>query len=236
MRIDILTLFPGMFVGPLGESIVGRASSRGLLQIGVHNIRDHASGRHQVVDDYPYGGGAGMVVKPDVLVAAVEAVRSPGSRILVMSAQGRRFSQRVAAELSALPHLVLVCGHYEGIDARVMEELSAEEISIGDYVLTGGELAAMVVCDAVVRLVPGVLGADESTEEESFTGGLLEYPQYTRPPEFRGRRVPDVLLSGDHAKVAEWRRRESLLRTLRRRPELLAPENWDELKRLGILD
>lgn len=236
MRIDILTLFPGMFVGPLGESIVGRASSRGLLQIGVHNIRDHASGRHQVVDDYPYGGGAGMVVKPDVLVAAVEAVRSPGSRILVMSAQGRRFSQRVALELSAARHLVLVCGHYEGIDERVMEELSAEEISIGDYVLTGGELAAMVVCDAVVRLVPGVLGADESTEEESFSGGLLEYPQYTRPPEFRGRRVPDVLLSGDHAKVAEWRRRESLLRTLRRRPELLAPENWDELKRLGILD
>lgn len=236
MRIDILTLFPGMFKGPLDESMVGRAASRGLLTIGVHNIRDHARGRHQVVDDYPYGGGAGMVMKPDVLFAAVEAMRGEDSRVVLMSAQGRPFDQEIAKELSACPHLVLVCGHYEGFDERVIDHLADDQISIGDYVLTGGELAAMVVCDAVARLVPGVLGAEESAVEESFVGGLLEYPHYTRPPEFREWRVPDVLLSGDHAKVASWRRHQSLLRTLRRRPDLLRPEHWDELRKMGLLD
>lgn len=224
-----------MFRGPFDESIVKRAVESGLLRIEIHNIRDYAEGRHKMVDDYPYGGGAGMVMKPEPVFAAVEAVRREGSRVILMSAQGRRFDQAAAERLSRVDHLVLLCGHYEGVDERVIEHLVDEEISIGDYVLTGGELAAMVVCDAVVRLVPGVLGAEESAQEESFAGGLLEYPQYTRPPHFRGWEVPEVLLSGNHAGIAAWRRTQGLLRTLRRRPELLKPEHWEELRRLGLL-
>jgi tRNA (guanine37-N1)-methyltransferase len=235
LRIDILTLFPDMFRGPFDESIVGRAVGRGLLEIGIRNIRDFAEGRHQVVDDYPYGGGAGMVMKPDPIFAALESVRREYSRVVLMSAQGRVFRQSIAEGLSRVDHLVLLCGHYEGVDERVIEHLVDDELSIGDYVLTGGELPAMVVCDAVVRLIPGVLGAEESTGEESFSNGLLEYSHYTRPPEFRGWQVPEVLLSGNHAVIAQWRRTQSLLRTLRRRPELLKPEHWDELRRLRLL-
>ena len=233
MRIDILTLFPGMFRGPFEESIIKRAVERGLLEIGVHNIRDFAPGRHRVTDDYPYGGGAGMVMKPEPVFAAVEAVRRPSSRVILMTPQGRIFTQSVALGLSRLGHLVLLCGHYEGVDERVREHLVDDELSIGDYVLTGGELPAMVVVDAVARLVPGVLGAGESAVEESFAAGVLEYPHYTRPPEFRGWKVPQVLLSGNHARISRWRREQSLLRTLRRRPELLTPDDWNELRKLG---
>ena len=235
MRIDILTLFPGMFRGPFDESIVARAVEKGLLKIEVHNIRDFAEGRHRMVDDYPYGGGAGMVMKPEPIFAAVEYVRQEGSRVVLMSAQGRKLSHSIVENLSRADHLVLLCGHYEGVDERVIEHLVDDELSIGDYVLTGGELAAMVVCDAVARLIPGVLGAEESAHEESFADGLLEYPHYTRPPDFRGWDVPGVLLSGDHSRVAEWRRMQSLLRTLERRPELLTSENWQELRKLGLL-
>lgn len=233
MRIDILTLFPGMFRGPFEESIIKRAVERGLLEIGIHNIRDFAPGRHRVADDYPYGGGAGMVMKPEPVFAAVEAVRRPDSRVILMTPQGRLFTQSIAQDLSRLDHLVLLCGHYEGVDERVRDHLVDDELSIGDYVLTGGELPAMVVVDAVARLVPGVLGAGESAVEESFAAGLLEYPHYTRPPDFRGWRVPQVLLSGNHARISRWRREQSLLRTLRRRPELLTPEDWEELRKLG---
>ncbi len=235
MRIDILTLFPDMFRGPFDESILKRAVDKGLLEFGIHNIRDFAEGRHKVVDDYPYGGGAGMLMKPEPIFAAVESVRREDSRVVLMSAQGRPFRQPFAEELSRVGHLVLLCGHYEGVDERVVDELVDDELSIGDFVLTGGELAAMVVCDAVVRLIPGVLGADESSLEESFAEGLLEYPHYTRPPEFRGLHVPEELLSGNHARIAEWRRTQSLIRTLRRRPELLKPEHWGELRRLRLI-
>lgn len=235
MKVDIITLFPGMFRGLLEESILGRARDRGLLEIGVHNLRDFATGRHQVVDDYTFGGGPGMVLKPEPIFAAVESLRREGSRVVLMSPQGRVFRQAIAQQLSRLEHLVLLCGHYEGVDERVREQLVDDELSIGDYVLTGGELAAMVVVDAVGRLIPGVLGGEESTLEESFAAGLLEYPHYTRPASFRGWEVPEVLLSGDHARVARWRREQSLLRTLRRRPELLRPERWEELRKLGLI-
>ena len=235
MKVDVITLFPGMFRGLLEESILGRARDRGLLEIGVHNLRDFATGRHQVVDDYTFGGGPGMVLKPEPIFAAVESLRREGSRVVLMSPQGRVFRQAIAQQLSRLEHLVLLCGHYEGVDERVREQLVDDELSIGDYVLTGGELAAMVVVDAVTRLIPGVLGGEESTLEESFAAGLLEYPHYTRPASFRGWEVPEVLLSGDHARVARWRREQSLLRTLRRRPELLRPERWEELRKLGLI-
>ena len=235
MKIDIITLFPGMFRGPLEESILGRAVERGLLDIKVHNLRDFATGRHKVVDDYTFGGGPGMVMKPAPIFPAVESLRREGSRVVLMSPQGRVFRQAIAEELSRQEQLVLLCGHYEGVDERVRQHLVDDELSIGDYVLTGGELAAMVVCDAVARLIPGVLGAEESAREESFTKGLLEYPHYTRPATFRGWEVPEVLLSGDHTRVARWRREQSLLRTLRRRPELLKPEDWGEMRKLGLV-
>ncbi len=232
MRFDILTLFPGMFDGPFGESMLRRAIDHGLISIHVHNIRDYAEGRHHVTDDTPYGGGAGMVMKPDPIFACVEAVlalareadaESDADRaIVLMSPQGRLFDQKVAEDLATKRHLVLICGHYEGFDERVREHLATDELSIGDYVLTGGELPAMVVVDAVARLVPGVLGAAESLAEESVSSGLLEYPHYTRPPDFRGWTVPEVLLSGNHAAIARWRREQALRRTLRRRPDLLA--------------
>ncbi|HEU5438254.1 MAG TPA: tRNA (guanosine(37)-N1)-methyltransferase TrmD [Ktedonobacterales bacterium] len=220
MRFDIFTLFPEMFAGPLNGSILGRAQAQGLLEIALHNPRDWTTDRHHIVDDYPYGGGAGMVMKPQPIFAAVEAVYQ-GGPIILLSPQGRRFDQVTARALAVEPRLTLLCGHYEGFDERIREHLATDELSIGDYVLTGGELAAMVVVDAVARLVPGVL-APGSTEEESHTAGLLEYPHYTRPAEFRGWRVPDVLLSGHHAQVARWRRKEALRRTRARRPDLLA--------------
>jgi tRNA (guanine37-N1)-methyltransferase len=225
MRIDIITLFPEMFRGPFEASIVARAVSAGIAQIELHNLRDWGEGRHKVVDDYPHGGGAGMVMKPEPLFGAVEAVRpqapDPG-RAVLLTPQGRLLTQEVVNELSSEPRLIFLCGHYEGVDERVREHLADDEISIGDYVLSGGELPAMVLVDAVVRRLPGALGSEASLEEESHEQGLLEYPQYTRPSEFRGWPVPDVLLSGHHGEVAKWRRRQSILRTALRRPDLLA--------------
>jgi len=224
MRIDILTLFPGMFRGPFDESIVKRAVESGLLSLHVHDIRQWAKGRHKVADDYPYGGGPGMVLKPEPVFAAAEAVlemapeRGP---VVLMTPIGRRFGHDVALELAREARLLVLCGHYEGVDARVHEHLATDEISIGDYVLSGGELPAMVLVDAVVRQLPGALGSAQSAAEESFVEGLLEAPPYTRPPEFRGWPVPEVLLSGNHPEVDRWRRRRNLLLTAQRRPDLL---------------
>ena len=225
MRIDILTLFPNMFSGPFAESIVKRAMDRNLISITIHNLRDWGSGKHKVVDDYPFGGGTGMVMKSEPLFEATEAIKAEGAcssaPVILLTPQGRVFNQRIAAELATLDQLILICGHYEGIDERVREHLATDEISIGDYVLTGGELAAMVVVDAVVRQLPGVLGSEDSAKDDSHTSGLLEYPQYTRPRTYRGWEVPQVLLSGNHAQIAAWHREQSILRTLSRRPELL---------------
>lgn len=221
MRIDVLTLFPRMFESPFAESIVARARTAGTIRLAYHDLRDWAPDRHHVVDDAPYGGGAGMVLKPEPLLRAIRALAGDDGHVVLLSAQGRRFDQAAARRLAALPHLVLVCGHYEGVDERVIELAIQEELSIGDYVLTGGELGAMVVVDAVSRLVPGVIDP-ASLAEESHTGGLLEGPQYTRPPELDGHRVPAVLLSGDHQTIAKWRRAESIRRTAERRPDLLA--------------
>ncbi|MDR7443109.1 MAG: tRNA (guanosine(37)-N1)-methyltransferase TrmD [Armatimonadota bacterium] len=223
MRVDIVTIFPEIFL-PLRVGVLGRAQERGRVRIEVWNLRDFASDRHRTVDDYPYGGGPGMVMKPEPFFAAVEAIeRAAGGRgrVLLTSPQGRRFDQRMAQELSREPHLVILCGRYEGVDERVVVGLPAEEVSIGDYVLTGGELAAMVIVDATARLVPGVVGDEGSVREESFMTGILDHPHYTRPAEFRGMRVPEVLLKGNHAAIARWRRKEALRRTLLRRPDLL---------------
>lgn len=226
MRIDILTLFPDMFAGPFSSSILKRARERGLIEINLVNIRDFSANRHRTVDDTPYGGGAGMVMGPEAIFEAVEHVRNQSGRgpcrVALMCPQGRYFNQALAWELAAEQELIIVCGHYEGVDERVREMLVTDEISIGDYILTGGELPAMVVADAVARLVPGVLGSAGSVAEESFNTGLLEYPHYTRPKGYRGLEVPDVLLSGHHEEIRKWRRRQSLLRTLGRRPELLS--------------
>jgi len=218
MRFDVFTLFPGMFVGPFDESIIKRAMDAGLVEIHLHNIRDYATGKHKITDDMAYGGGGGMVLKPEPIFAAVESVLADAlssTPIILMSAGGRTFTQAVAKELAQHPRLALICGHYEGVDERVREHLCTDEISIGDYVLTGGELPAMVVMDAVARLVPGVLPPGVP-EEESHASGLLEYPHYTRPAEFRGWRVPDVLLSGNHAEIARWRREQAERRTRER--------------------
>ena len=238
MRIDILTIFPAMFRGPFEESIVKRAVEKGLVDIHIHDIREWASDRHRTVDDYPYGGGPGMVMKPEPLFAAVEAVLAQAPErgpIVLLTPQGRLFRQQVVAEFAREQRLVLICGHYEGVDARVHEHLATDEISIGDYVLSGGELPAMVVVDAVVREIPGVLGAPDASAEESFAQSLLEYPQYTRPADFRGRTVPEVLLSGNHGEIARWRRRESLLRTAHQRPDLLAHADLTEEERRWLL-
>lgn len=220
MHFDIFTLFPAMFQGPLTESILKRAQDRDLLHIDLHNIRDATTDKHHVVDDYTYGGGAGMVMKPDPIFAAVEAVHQ-GGPIIYLTPQGRLFNQQIAHELALEPRITLLCGHYEGIDERICQHLVTDEISIGDYVLTGGELAAIVLVDAVSRLVPGVL-TEGSASEESHSNNLLEYPQYTRPPEFRGWGVPDVLLSGHHANIVRWRRKEAIRKTRQRRPDLFA--------------
>jgi tRNA (guanine37-N1)-methyltransferase len=220
MHFDIFTLFPTMFQGPLSESILKRAQERGLLSVALHDIRAATTDKHHVVDDYPYGGGAGMVMKPEPVFAVVEAVYA-GGPIILLTPQGRLFNQQLAQEFAREPRLTLLCGHYEGVDERVRRHLVTDEISIGDFVLTGGELAAMIIVDAVSRLLPGVL-ASESVQEESHTSGLLEYPQFTRPPEFRGWRIPDILLSGNHAQIARWRRKESLRLTRQRRPDLFA--------------
>jgi tRNA (guanine37-N1)-methyltransferase len=234
MQIDILTLFPAMFDGPLTESILKRAQEKRLLSIQLHDIRNYTSDKHRTVDDTPYGGGGGMVMMPGPLIEAVEDVRGPDTSVpvILLTPQGRVFTQRVAQELAQHPRLVLICGRYEGVDERVRQTVVTDEISIGDYVLTGGELAAMVIVDAVARLIPGVLGARWGAEEDSHAMGLLEYPHYTRPPEYRGLKVPDVLLAGDHEAVDRWRRREAIRRTWRRRPDLLlaadlsAEERW----------
>ncbi len=220
MRIDVITLFPKMFDGPFAESIVARARAAGRLELVIHDLRGWARDRHRTVDDVPYGGGAGMVLKPEPLVPAIREIKGGDGHVVLLSAQGRRFDEATARRLAEHAHLVLVAGHYEGVDERVIESDIDEELSIGDYVVTGGELPAMVVIDAVARLLPGVIDA-ASLEEESHTTGLLEGPQYTRPPEFEGRRVPAVLVSGDHASIAKWRRAEAVRRTAERRPDLI---------------
>jgi tRNA (guanine37-N1)-methyltransferase len=221
MRIDIVTLFPGMVEPVLGESMLGRARRRGVVDIRVVNLRDYAGGKHRVTDDYQFGGGGGMVLKPEPLFAAVEDLRTPEARVVLMDPRGRTFTQRIARELAGQAHLILLAGRYEGVDERVGEGLADDTISIGDYVLTGGELPALVITDAVTRLQPGALGAEGAAERESFASGLLEPPQYTRPEEFQGARVPAVLLSGDHARIERWRRTQALWHTWRRRPDLL---------------
>ena len=223
MRFDIFTLFPESLLSYLNASILKRAAQRGLLEVRLHNIRHWAIDRHRMTDDLPYGGGGGMVMKPEPIFSAVEGVlgKPPACPVVLLTPQGRLFTQKVAAELAAYPRLALLCGHYEGVDERVREHLVTDEISIGDYVLTGGELAALVVVDAVARLLPGVLGDPQGAQQDSHATGLLEHPHYTRPPEFRGWRVPDVLLSGDHARIARWRQEQSFARTRARRPEML---------------
>lgn len=261
LRIDILTLFGGMFSGPFEESIVKRARQKGLVDIGIHDLRQHAKDRHRTVDDRPFGGGPGMVIKPDIVFEAVEHLVPalaradargaprlagegspeprdlvpPGTHIILTDPQGRRFDQATAVELARASHLIFLCGHYEGIDERVREHLVTDAYSIGDYVLTGGELPAMVMVDAIVRLLPGAVGHHESPLEDSFYRGVLDHPHYTRPAVYRGWRVPDVLLSGNHQAVARWRREQALLRTLRLRPDLLAraPLTEDEQRWLA---
>jgi tRNA (guanine37-N1)-methyltransferase len=223
LTIEIFTLFPNLFEAPLRESILGRAIMRGLLTVGVHNIRDAATDRHQVTDDAPYGGGGGMVMKPEPIFASVESVLGvpPALPVILLTPQGTPFTQQKAWSLAETPGFALVCGRYEGVDERVREHLASEELSIGDYVLSGGELAALVVVEAVARLLPGALGDEEGARDDSHSSGLLEYPHYTRPPDFRGWGVPDVLLSGNHAQLRQWRREQSLRRTYLRRPDLL---------------
>ncbi len=236
MRIHILSLFPGMFSGPFDESIVKRAVDRGLVEIALYNIRDYTWDKHHVVDDYPFGGGQGMVLKPEPVFAAVESIRGEGATpVILLTPQGRLFDRAVAEDLAAYDEMILICGRYEGVDERVREHLVTDELSIGDYVLSGGELAAMVVVDAVVRQLPGVLGAEGAVREDSHADGLLEHPQYTRPRAFRGWEVPEVLLSGNHAEIEKWRKEQSILRTLERRPDLLERADLPADKRM-ILD
>jgi tRNA (guanine37-N1)-methyltransferase len=233
MHIDILTLFPAMFEGPMTESILKRAQEKKLLAVHTHNIRDYAIDKHRTVDDTPYGGGGGMVMRAEPLVAAVEDVRGDDTAVpvILLTPQGRVFNQSVAGELAQHPRLIMVCGRYEGVDERVRQLVITDEISIGDFVITGGELGAMIIVDAVARLIPGVLGARWGAEEDSHAMGLLEYPHYTRPPEFRGLTVPDVLTGGDHGAVDTWRRREAIRRTWQRRPDLLRSANLTEAER-----
>ncbi|MCI0519286.1 MAG: tRNA (guanosine(37)-N1)-methyltransferase TrmD [Chloroflexi bacterium] len=224
MRFDVFSLFPEVFGPYLDSSILQRARQRGLVEVNLHNIRDWTSDRHHVTDDEPYGGGGGMVMKPEPIFTAIEGVLGapPPCPVILLTPQGRLFTQEVALQLSRLPRLALLCGRYEGVDERVRQGIVSDELSIGDYVLTGGELPALAVIDAIARLLPGVLGDPGGALDDSHASGLLEYPHYTRPPEFRGWRVPEALLSGDHARIARWRREQALLRTLLRRPDMLA--------------
>jgi tRNA (guanine37-N1)-methyltransferase len=231
MHFDILTLFPALFAGSFEESIIKRARESGSITIALHNIRDYATGRHQVTDDTPYGGGGGMIMKPEPIFAATEAVLGEQVNavpIVLLTPQGRLFNQSVARELARHDRLLLICGRYEGVDERVHQYLATDEISIGDYVLSGGEIAAMVIVDAVTRLLPGVLGDPSATFEDSHAEGLLEYPHYTRPPVFRDHHVPDVLLSGHHAEITRWRRQQALRRTWKRRPDILSSARLTE--------
>jgi tRNA (guanine37-N1)-methyltransferase len=221
MKIDVLTLFPAMFAGPLDESIVQRARKSGAVELTVRNLRDYTHDRHKTVDDRPFGGGPGMLLKPEPVFEAVEDLAGEQTRVILLSPAGRKFDQAIARELAKVEHVLLVCGSYEGFDERIREGLAHDELSIGDYVLTNGALPAMVVIDAVTRLLPGVLGDDESSRDESFSEALLEYPHYTRPAEFRGMKVPEVLLSGNHAEIAKWRAEQARQRTKERRPDLL---------------
>ena len=233
MHFDIFTLFPAMFNGPLDDSIVRRAREAGIVSVAVHNIRDYAEGKHAVTDDYPYGGGGGMVMKPEPIFHAVEKVLDlplrqagsvndrPSQPVILLTPQGRRFTQRVAVELAEQERIALICGRYEGIDERVRRHLCSDEISVGDFVLSGGEIAAMLIVDAVTRLLPGALGQEHGADEDSHATGLLEYPHYTRPLDFRGWQIPDVLTSGHHSNVQRWRRQQALLRTWLRRPDML---------------
>jgi tRNA (guanine37-N1)-methyltransferase len=220
MKIDVLTLFPEMFAGPLDVSIVQRARTGGLLELRIYNLRDYTHDRHKTVDDKPFGGGPGMVLKPEPLFEAVEHLANDRTHVILLTPVGRTFNQAMARELAQREHLLFICGSYEGVDERVREALVDEEISIGDFVLTNGGLPAMVVIDAVTRLLPGVLGDDESASDESFSQGLLEYPHYTRPAEFRGMKVPEILLSGHHAEIGKWRAEQAVERTVQRRPDL----------------
>jgi tRNA (guanine37-N1)-methyltransferase len=231
MKFDIVTIFPAMVAAGIAEGVVSRAIAGGVIDLQIHDLREFTTDRHRSVDDVPYGGGPGMVMKPEPLVRAVESIRATrgaAGAVLVTSPQGRTFTQREAERLAGVGHVIVLCGRYEGMDERVLSLVGAEELSIGDYVLSGGELAALVIVDAVSRLVPGVVGDGQSVEEDSFSRGLLDYPHYTRPAEFGGQKVPDVLLSGHHAEVRRWRKRAALARTLARRPELLAQAALDE--------
>lgn len=225
MEFDILTLFPRIFDGPLDESILKRAREAGVVQIRVHNLRDFTHDKHRVVDDKPYGGGPGMLMKPEPIFEAVEKLQRPDTCVVLMTPQGTPFTQARAKTFAGKPHLIIICGHYEGVDERVREALVDEEVSIGDYVLTNGALAAAVIVDAVTRLLPGAIGHEDSAADDSFATGMLEGPQYTRPPEFRGMKVPDVLLSGHHGEVAKWRAAQARQRTRQRRPDLLEGED-----------
>jgi tRNA (guanine37-N1)-methyltransferase len=234
IRFDVLTIFPGMFDGPLDQSILQRARDAGLIEVALHDLRDWAHDRHRTVDDYPFGGGPGMVMKPEPLFEAIEAIQplaDPPATVVLMTPQGRRLDRAVVDELAAMPRLLLVCGRYEGVDERVREHAIDLEVSVGDFVVSGGELPAMLLIDSVARCVPGVLGGDGALDEESFEEGLLEYPQYTRPAEFRGWDVPEVLLSGHHGEVERWRRRQRLQRTAERRPDLLSDAELSDEER-----
>ncbi|QUE85671.1 tRNA (guanosine(37)-N1)-methyltransferase TrmD [Exiguobacterium alkaliphilum] len=233
MKIDVLTLFPEMFA-PLDHSIVGRAKGLGQVDIGITNFRDFSTNKHHKVDDYPYGGGAGMLLTPQPIFDAFASLDANRPRVIVTTPTGRPFTQQIAEEWAGEDHLVFLCGHYEGFDQRIHDELATDEVSIGDFVLTGGELAAMVMIDATVRLLPDVLGAQASHEDDSFSTGLLEYPHYTRPADFRGLKVPDVLLSGNHARIEAWRREQSLLKTYERRPDLLEAAELTERDKIFL--
>jgi len=221
MKIDVLSLFPEMFAGPLDVSMVKRARDRGLLELKIHNLRDWTHDRHKTVDDRPFGGGPGMVLKPEPIFEAVESLANEATRVILMTPAGRPFNQAIARELALQTNLLFLCASYEGVDERVVETLVDDELSIGDYVLTNGGLPTMVVIDAITRLIPGVLGDDESALDESFSHGLLEYPHYTRPAEFRGMKVPEILMGGHHAEIEKWRREQARQRTAQRRPDLL---------------
>jgi tRNA (guanine37-N1)-methyltransferase len=234
MRIDILTLFPEMFVGPFDASIVARARDRGIFEVAVHNLRQWTHDRHRTADDVPFGGGPGMILKPEPVFEAVDWLRTTTAEIVLLTPSGELLTQRIVQDMARCEHLVLICGHYEGVDERIAEHLATRLISIGDYVLSGGELPAMVLVDAVVRLLPGALGCSDSSRDEAFSDGLLEYPQYTRPAVYRGHEVPAIVRSGNHQELARWKRQEALRVTLARRADLLTPAHREEMRRLGL--